>query len=78
MQVSHVAFEREKFCDHFDIDSMVLIFRSSIVTARKRKLRELYAVATESDGIPSYDTTSLDAKPPNAAETQFLFQTDIL
>ncbi|KAK4662169.1 RNA polymerase II transcription elongation factor SpEAF [Podospora pseudopauciseta] len=49
---------------------------SSIVQSRKRKLRELYAVATDEDGIPNLDLSNLDAAPTAPAETSFLIDTD--
>lgn len=56
---------------------MLTIF-SAIVTSRKRKLRELFAIATEVDGIPNYDFTDPDAPPTTPTEAQFLFNCDIL
>ena len=58
---------------------MLTIF-SAIVSSRKRKLRELFAIATEADGIPNpnYDLTDPDAPPTTAAEAQFLLECDIL
>ncbi|KAM7192782.1 chromatin modification-related protein eaf-1 [Naviculisporaceae sp. PSN 640] len=50
---------------------------SSIVTSRKRKLRELYAVATAEDGIPNFDFSDPDAPPPTEAEGKFLLECDI-
>ncbi|KAJ9151730.1 chromatin modification-like protein vid21 [Pleurostoma richardsiae] len=52
--------------------------RSAIVTSRKRKLRELFAVATEVNGIPDHDFSNPDAPPTNPAEAKFLFECDIL
>lgn len=54
----------------------VLTWCSSIVQSRKRKLRELYAVATDEDGIPNLDLSNLDAAPTAPAETSFLIDTD--
>ncbi|KAK1599073.1 uncharacterized protein LY79DRAFT_505271 [Colletotrichum navitas] len=51
---------------------------SSIVTSRKRKLRQLFAVATESDALPTNDFANPDAPPTSAAELQFLQTCDIL
>ncbi|KDN72291.1 hypothetical protein CSUB01_06218 [Colletotrichum sublineola] len=50
---------------------------SSIVTSRKRKLRQLFAVATESDALPTNDFANPDAPPTSAAELQFLQTCDI-
>ncbi|KAB5558132.1 hypothetical protein GE09DRAFT_1058198 [Coniochaeta sp. 2T2.1] len=51
---------------------------SAIVTSRKRKLRELFAVATEVDGIPNFDFADPDAPPTTQAEAKFLWDSDIL
>ncbi|KXH48864.1 hypothetical protein CNYM01_04880 [Colletotrichum nymphaeae SA-01] len=50
---------------------------SSIVTSRKRKLRQLFAVATEGDALPTNDFANPDAPPATAAEIQFLQGCDI-
>lgn len=46
--------------------------------SRKRKLRELYAVATEQDGLPNHDFSDPDAPPTTPAEAKFLIGCDIL
>jgi hypothetical protein len=51
---------------------------SSIVQSRKRKLRELYSIATGDDAFPSLDFSNLDAPPTAAAEQKFLHECDIL
>ncbi|ORY69950.1 uncharacterized protein BCR38DRAFT_481107 [Pseudomassariella vexata] len=51
---------------------------SSIARSRKRKLRSLYAVATNEDGIPNISFQDPDATPINAAESRFLEGCDIL
>ncbi|KAK4217388.1 chromatin modification-related protein eaf-1 [Rhypophila decipiens] len=51
---------------------------SSILTSRKRKLRELFAVAADQDGIPNFDFSDPDAQPKAEAEAKFLFECDIL
>jgi chromatin modification-related protein VID21 len=56
----------------------VLTFCSAIVTSRKRKLRELFAVATEVDGVPNLDFSDPDAPATTQAEAKFLFDSDIL
>lgn len=78
MQVRHISFDRGFFSDHFDIYDLVLTICSSIVTSRKRKLRELFAVATEIEGIPNHDFKDPDASPTTPAESQFLIEADIL
>lgn len=51
---------------------------SSIVRSRKRKLRELYAVATDGDGALNLNKFDVDAPPSTTGETKFLLDTDIL
>ncbi len=50
----------------------------SITTSRKRKLRELFAVATDEDGIPNHDFSDPDAPTTTPAEKTFLIESDIL
>jgi chromatin modification-related protein VID21 len=50
---------------------------SAIVKSRKRKLRELFAIATEVDGIPNFDFSDADALPTTEAESKFLADCDI-
>ncbi|KAK5653138.1 hypothetical protein OQA88_9237 [Cercophora sp. LCS_1] len=50
---------------------------SSIVISRKRKLRELFAVATERDAIPNHDLSNPDASPTAPAEAKFLAECDL-
>lgn len=56
----------------------MLIICSSIVKSRKRKLRELYHVATDGDGSPADDLTDLNAPPTTPAEAKFLLESDLL
>ncbi|KXJ97437.1 hypothetical protein Micbo1qcDRAFT_156326, partial [Microdochium bolleyi] len=51
---------------------------TSIVRSRKRKLRELFAVATTTDGVPKHSLADPDVQPPTAAELEFLQHCDIL
>ncbi|KAF8859207.1 hypothetical protein BDZ45DRAFT_621398 [Acephala macrosclerotiorum] len=51
---------------------------SGIVTSRKRKLRELYAVCDNESPLPQIDLTNSDAPPTNHLEARFLEVTDIL
>lgn len=51
--------------------------RSSIVTARKRKLRELYYTATERDASPTNNSAESSAPLATPTEIQFLQETDI-
>ena len=50
----------------------------SITASRKRKLRELFAVATDEDGIPDHDFSDPDAPTTTPAEKTFLIESDIL
>lgn len=77
MQVSCGSFERAHFSDSNDIIFGVLTCISSIVTSRKRKLRELFAVATQSEGLPHPVLTNPDAPTTTPAEWQFLQANDI-
>lgn len=56
----------------------VLTTLSSIVTSRKRKLRELFAVATHADALPQDAFGTTDAPAPTPAEWNFLQASDIL
>ncbi|POR39072.1 Chromatin modification-like protein EAF1 [Tolypocladium paradoxum] len=51
---------------------------SAIVTSRKRKLRELFAVATQVDALPDDGFANPDAPAATPAEWQFLQASDIL
>lgn len=50
---------------------------SAIVTSRKRKLRELFAVATGGETIPRDGFQNPDATEPTPAELVFLQANDI-
>jgi chromatin modification-related protein VID21 len=57
----------------------VLTTCSSIASSRKRKLRELFAIAAaDRDGIPNFDLSDPDAPPTAPAEEKFLNEADIL
>ena len=66
------------FSDANDIKNMVLTIQSSIVTSRKRKLRELFAVATHAESLPQDAFANPDAPTTTQAEWQFLQANDIL
>lgn len=55
----------------------MLICLSAIVTSRKRKLRELFAVATHVDALPNDAFANPDAPAPTSAEWKFLQASDI-
>ena len=57
---------------------MVLIIDSGIVTSRKRKLREFFAVCDNENPIPQIDLKNIDAPPSTPAERHFLEVSDIL
>lgn len=73
-----IPFYRPQFCGHFDGRYLILIRCRSIVSSRKRKLRELFAVATDEDGIPNFDYSDPDALAITLAEAKFLNEADIL
>jgi chromatin modification-related protein VID21 len=51
---------------------------NAIVASRKRKLRELFAVATHAEGLPHDGFSKPDAPPSTQAELDFLQGNDIL
>lgn len=53
------------------------MLHSSIVTSRKRKLRELFAVATQVESLPHEVLANPDAPTSTPAEWQFLQANDI-
>jgi chromatin modification-related protein VID21 len=57
---------------------VVLTSGSAIVASRKRKLRELFAVATHAEGLPHDGFSKPDAPPSTQAELDFLQGNDIL
>lgn len=78
MQVSSISNERAIFSDANDVFFALLTASSAIVTSRKRKLRELFAVATQADGLPQDAFANPDAPAATPAEWQFLQASDIL
>lgn len=56
----------------------MLTSKSAIVTSRKRKLRELFAVATQTQPLPQQAHALPDAPAATTAEWQFLQTNDIL
>lgn len=77
MQVSSVSLNRADFSDHGNVIFGLLTCFSSIVTSRKRKLRELFAVATHSESLPHPVLTNPDAPTTTPAEWQFLQANDV-
>jgi chromatin modification-related protein VID21 len=51
---------------------------SGIVTSRKRKLREFFAVCDNEGPLPQITLSNVDAPPTSAAEKEFLDVSDIL
>jgi hypothetical protein len=60
------------------VSIIVLIIGSGIITSRKRKLREFFAVCDNDGPIPQINLSNIDAPPTNAVEAKFLEVTDIL
>lgn len=56
----------------------MLMGLSAIVTSRKRKLRQLFAVATQVDTLPNDGLAHPDEPAATSAEWQFLQAGDIL
>lgn len=69
--------DRANFFASIDIIFGVLTRRSAIVASRKRKLRELFAVATGADGQAHDGFTNPDAPPTTQAEGHFLQANEI-
>lgn len=77
MHVRTPSFDRARSSDSKNIIFEVLTCHSSIVRTRKRKLRELFAVATTTDGVPKHSLADPDVQPPTPAELDFLQHCDI-
>lgn len=75
--MSSIPSCRAQFSDSNDVRHGVLTMRRSITRSRKRKLRELFAVATAPDGLPNFSLEHLDTPPTNALEISFLDASDI-
>lgn len=78
MQVSHIQSYRENPCDHFDVGFVFLTACSSIRASKKRKLREVYCVATQRDALPLLDPSASDADTPTSEEWRFLNDNAVL
>lgn len=76
--MSVCSVERANFSDSNEALFAVLTAVSAIVTSRKRKLRELFAVATQVEGLPQDAFANPDAPATTAAEWQFLQTSEIL
>lgn len=78
MQVSRPQSCRENPCDHFGPDFVVLTSCSSIRASKRRKLREVYCVATQRDALPLLDPPASDAEHPTSEEWRFLNDNAVL
>lgn len=71
------SFERANFSRPNGVIFVVLTPGSAIVTSRKRKLRELFAVATYAESLAHDGFTNPDAPPATQAENDFLLANEI-
>lgn len=78
MQVSRCQACRENPCDHFGAVLVLLTACSSIRASKKRKLREVYCVATQRDALPLLDPPANDAETPTSEEWRFLNDNAVL
>lgn len=78
MQVCYCPFERANFYESNAGIFSFLTVLSAIVTSRKRKLRELFAVASQVHTLPDDGFANPDAPAATPAEWQFLQASDIL
>jgi hypothetical protein len=69
--------ESALFSDHFDTGFGMLTCRSSIVTSRKRKLRELYAIAYAPEGLAGLNSIIADDPAATPGEIKFLADADL-
>lgn len=76
--MSCLPFDAANFSDDDDDIFYLLTLDSAIVTSRKRKLRELFAVATQTQPLPQQAYALSDAPAATTAEWQFLQTNDIL
>jgi len=70
--------DRANSGDHFDINGCILMAVSSIGTARKRKLRELFSIANEADAAPNLTSKDGDAVAAPLPELNFLLDSELL
>lgn len=76
--MSWVSLDAGDFSASFDTIFAVLTTCSAIIASRKRKLRELFAVATGADGQSCDGFTNPDAPPATPAEAHFLQANEIV
>lgn len=78
MQVSCRQRCRADPCDHFGAIFVVLTACSSIRASKKRKLHEVYCVATQRDALPLLDPPVNDAEAATKEEWRFLNDNAVL
>lgn len=78
MRVSPHQACRENPCDHFGTILVILTACSSIRSSKKRKLREVYCVATQRDDLPLPNPSANDAETPTPEEWRFLNDNAVL
>lgn len=71
MEASNTPSYRAGSCDHFDVNFMVLTPLRSIRASRKRKLHEVYCVATQVDALPLVASVADDSQPATVEESKF-------
>lgn len=76
--MNNTSFESAIFSDRSDTQLLMLIALRSIVTSRKRKLHELYAVATSVEKAPQDASHNIESTQAALSELQFLQANDIL
>jgi hypothetical protein len=78
MEVSRYQSYRANPCDHFGVIFACLNACSSIRASKKRKLREVYCVATQQDELPLLDPTASEVENPTSEEGRFLNDNAVL
>lgn len=76
--MSIISIERPNFSHSNHVIIVLLTPGSAIVTSRKRKLHELYTVATHGEGLYGNTFTKPDAPPTTQSEIDFLQANEIL
>lgn len=78
MQASPISFCSARSGDYFDPNIVVLTACSSIRASKKRKLHELYCVATQVGALPVVDTAGVGIHPTTEEEARFLDDNAVL
>lgn len=71
MEASLISSYREISRDYFKVSFVQLTLRRSIRASRKRKLHEVYCVATQVDALPLVDPIAESSQLTNAEESKF-------